>query len=361
MIRVLTVVKGLEVNGVSNVVFTYYKSLDKSQIAMDFSTGESIDDRYRKEIEYNGNKLYIIKNRDSNPLKYIQALAAVIRKNRYDVVHVHGNSAMISIELLAAFLGGAKVRIAHSHNTTCDHLKVEKLMRIIFYHLCNVRIACGESAGEWMFRKRKFLILKNGIDLKQYIYSEEVRQKVRQKLGIDRSFVVGHVGTFNYQKNQEFLVDIFAELLKNKPEALLLLVGSGEAMEDVKAKVQTLGIQDNVIFYGLANNVPELMMAMDVLVLPSRFEGLPCVLVEAQALGLPCIVSDKVSKEVAMTELLTFEKLENAESIWVKSILESYNTKRNLNAKNSLKKLELEGYDIINSVKKLEECYLSKL
>lgn len=358
MVKVLVVVKALEVTGVSNVIMNYYKNINRAFIEMGFVTGERISESYKSEIQNNGDELYILKGRDSNPIKYIFKLASIIRKNKYNIVHVHGNSSMIFIEMIAAFMGGAKIRIAHSHNTTSNHVKIEKILRPLFYTFYTHGIACGQAAGKWMFGKRKFLVLNNGINLTQYSYSEKKRNLIRDKMDLEGKTVIGHVGAFNYQKNHEFLINMFANLLETLPNAVLILVGTGDTMPTIKEIVVQKGIERNVVFYGLSDDVASLMMAMDVFILPSRFEGLPCVLIEAQALGLPCIVSNNISKESSVSNLVTYLSLKDPLIKWNKAITESISGNRYKDYLKAKKKVEENGYNIKTSVKKLESFYI---
>lgn len=357
MKRVLTIVKGLGVNGISNVIFLYYRNLDKSKIQMDFATVLDVDKKYRCEIEENGSIIYQIPIRDRNPIKYIKDLSKIIKTNKYEIIHVHGNSSMIILELIAGILGGAKIRIAHSHNTTCSNDRLSILLRPTFNMLCNIRIACGKAAGKWMFGKKEFITIQNGIDMNQYNFSEEERSKARLDLGIDNELLIGHVGGFNYQKNHEKLIHIFKNLLDRDMNIKLLLVGDGENKKYIENLVKELNIENNVIFYGISNNVPNLMKAMDVFVLPSRFEGLPCVLIEAQALGIPCIVSSNVSKEAKITDNLEYIDLYLEPEFWADKI---YNIDKSNRYRNSIvakQLLENRGYNIKSIVERLEQIY----
>ncbi|WP_127498101.1 glycosyltransferase family 1 protein [Paenibacillus glycanilyticus] len=357
MIKVLVVVKTLEVNGVSNVIMTYSRNINRELIEMGFATSEHIAESFKSEINNNGDKLFVINNRDSNPIKYIYKLASIVRRNKYDIVHVHGNSALITMELLAAMLGGAKVRIAHSHNTTCNHLKLDKMLRPLF-NLCYTKgIACGRAAGEWMFRKRKFTTIHNGIDLGDFTFSEKSRDEIRSQLGLQGKMVIGHVGAFNYQKNHEFLIELFQRHLNIKKDSTLLLVGDGQLREEMEDKVRKKGIEDKVVFFGISNDVKSLMMAMDVFVLPSRFEGLPCVLVEAQALGLSCIVSDAVSQEAALTDNIAFLPLTADLDEWCDRIINFKISDRQVGSQIAHAQLADKGYDIEISTKALEAIY----
>ena len=359
MKKILTVVKGLGINGISNVIFTYYRNLDNNKFKMDFATVLDVHDKYRKEIEYNNSQLHLISDRDKNPIKYIIELSKIIKENEYEIVHIHGNSSMIILELIAAILGGARLRIAHSHNTECSNNRLSVILRPVLNLLCNFRIACGIEAGKWMFGNKEFVTLKNGIDMSQYEFIEETRKKIRSELGINNELVVGHIGTFNFQKNHEKLIDIFTKVLDKDRTIKLLLIGDGEKKESIETKIKELKIEKNVILYGISDNVNELIQAIDIFVLPSRFEGLPCVLIEAQALGTPCIVSSNVSKESKFGENVQYIDLDKSSELWAEKILDIDIDNRYEKSKITKKILQSKGYDIRKAIEELETVYSS--
>lgn len=209
MIKVLMIAKAMERTGVTSVMLSYFDNIDKSMIKIDFATGLVYEISYKEHVESAGSHFWIIPDRDKNILLYIKKLASLIKKNGYDVVHVHGNSGMIFPELMAAKLGGAKVRIAHSHNTMCNHPRLETLVRPIFNHYYTHAIACSQEAGEWMFKGRPFRIINNGTDTAKMVFSENDRNLIRNKLGIaEDTILIGHIGYFNYQKNHHRLIKI---------------------------------------------------------------------------------------------------------------------------------------------------------
>ena len=359
MKKVLVVVNGLVMGGISSVIFSYYNAiynLPKNDIKIDFASCEPVEKKYRDYIENGRSKLYIT-NKNKNPIKYIKDILTIVKKGRYDIVHVHGNSTLILPDLLGAKIGGAKCIIAHSHNTTCSNLLLNELLRPFFNHLYTDALACGEDAGRWMFKKKPFIVLKNGIKMYDYRFDNIVREKVRKELNLDNQFVIGHIGFFNHQKNHELLIDVFKSYRKKNRNSKLLLVGEGELKQDIEQMVKKYGLEDNVIFYGMSNQVNRLLMAMDCFVLTSRFEGLPCVLVEAQAAGLPCIVSNKVSSEARMTENFEFVTLENIDE-WIE-VIDKYNCflDRRTTSDYNIISLSEHGYDISTAVKTLKLIY----
>lgn len=356
--KVLIVVKSLALSGVANVIFTYYSVLSKNEeIHMDFAAGNPIEKKYRSIISNGSSNLYVLPEKNKNLITYIRALASIIRNGKYEVVHVHGNSALIFPELLAAKIGKAKIRIAHSHNTTCKFPFMESLARPLFHVLYTERLACSTEAGKWMFKDRKFTIMKNGIHLDNFEFCNDIREKIRKELNCENSLVLGNVGGFNVRKNHEFLIEVFREFAKENTNAKLLLVGVGENEKVIKKLVNDYKLTEKVIFYGFSENVPALMMAMDVFILTSKFEGLPCVLIEAQALGLPCIVSDRVSKEAQISDAYRVCKLTNDScKKWCEAIT-SFTVNRTYLCLKNKEKLKENGYDIRICASKLLEKY----
>lgn len=302
MIKVLFVAGTLALGGVGEMMIKLSKAaseLSGGEVVIDFASGDPVYERYREAIEDGGGKLFRTEKK-RNIFSYVRKISEIVRDGRYDIVHVHGSSNLIAPELLGARMGGCGRRIAHSHNTWTSNHILHSMARPLFNALYTDAVACGDAAGRWMFGDKPFIVIKNGIDIGRFRFDKGIRDEVRAELGVGDAALIGHVGSFNHQKNHELLIKIFDRYLKDDPGARLLLVGDGYTRGDVKAQAERLGISDKVIFYGISGEVEKLMMAMDIFVLPSRFEGLPLVLVEAQASGLPCVVSSRVSEEARL-------------------------------------------------------------
>lgn len=187
-----------------------------------------------------------------------------------------------------------------------------------------------KEAGKWMFGKHNFQIMNNAIDAKKFIYNEEVRKRKRAELGVEDKFVIGHVGRFNLQKNHEFLVKCFADFAKTNEDAILVLIGNGELQEKIKAMAKEYGIETKVKFLGLREDIPQLLQAMDLFLFPSLFEGLPVTLVEAQAAGLPCVISDMITDEIMITDQISKVSLSGNTSLWNQEIVKYRYSKRKI-------------------------------
>lgn len=358
MIRILHCVNDMHRAGLETMLMNYYRNIDRTKIQFDFLTHRPYRSDYDEEIESLGGKIYYA------PRLYPQNYPAYFKWMRkffkehpeYKIVHSHIDT-MSYLPLLAAKKAGIPIRIAHSHNTSLDRdfkYLLKQYFRFRINSVCTHRLACGEEAGKFLFGNQEFKVIPNAIDAEKFYFNEELRYKKRKELCLEDKFVVGHVGRLSYQKNHKFLIEIFNELLKKEPDSILLLVGVGEKEEELKRQVKSLNIEDKVNFLGNRSDVNELYQAMDVFVMPSFFEGIPVVGVEAQFANLPCIFSDKVPEEVKFTDNCVFFPLSKGLDSWVNDVLEVYDNCR-LKQSNSFKD---SIYNIEYSHTLLENVYL---
>lgn len=296
--------------------------------------------------------IHIIYKTKKHILSYMNAIRKIVSKNHYDIIYVHGNSALMFFDIFPGILGGAKKRIAHCHNSASNMPWLHLLLKPIFNLCLSYKISCSDLAGKWAFFG-KYKVMKNGICISEYSFDEKARTDFRHKLQIGDALLIGHVGRFNKQKNHLFLIHIFEEIKKKHANAKLLLIGDGELEKEIKLLVSECGLSESIIFYGITDEVNYLMMAMDVFLLPSLFEGLPIVGVEAQATGLPCVVADTISKDLKITDRVTFLSLEKPPEYWADCVLKEVVADRQIYAE----LVRNKGYDIIDSVKKLNELF----
>lgn len=341
-------------NGISTFIINNAKLLaNEPDVQMDVLAPNEVDSKIKEDLVTSGIRVFRIPNRNSKQLEYFKALVALLKKEKYDVLHVNGSSTIMSIELAAGFFAGVKVRIAHSHNTVTEHTGLNKALRPAFEMFVNQRLACNEAAGKWLFKNKSFTVIDNGIFLDRYQYNLDTRNNVRKSLNVDQDTVLlGHVGGFNYQKNQAFLLKLLKKLPTNYK---LVLIGQGQLLDEVKTESNELSLNDRVIFTGSVNNVPDYLNAMDAFVLPSRFEGQPFVLIEASANGLPIIASDKVSQEVNLTGKIQFVPLKT--DVWTRSIQELDQIDRVAESRDNCKLLASRGYDVQENAEKLYKFY----
>lgn len=364
-VRVLQIIGIVCGGGVEAVIMNYYRHIDRSKIQFDF-----VVDGYEKtilddEIESLGGKVYHIEPYKKNIFRYMSQIYHIVHDNHYDIVHSNMNTLSV-FSLFPAWLAGAHQRILHNHSTAVRSEGMRSVLKMIlrpFAPLFANRYAtCSRLAGNWMYGKRmmesgKVTIINNAVDLEEYAFSQELREKYRQELNIPAdAFVVGHVGRFMYQKNHAFLLDVFREVIRQNPKAILVLVGEGELRPEIERKVASYDLTDKVRFLGLRKDVKKLYNCMDVFVLPSWYEGLPVVSVEAQANGLPSIFSDQVTKESALTTSASFLSLTNGIVNWASYILQLHNCRN----KNALIELRESGFDIKERANFLEKWYTRK-
>lgn len=345
-------------NGITNVIFNYLKAMG-NDVAFDYVAINNPDAFYVNFLEEKGATLYSLKRK--NVLRYIWSLCKIIKQNKYDAIHVHGNSHTVVLELLAAKLAGCKVRIIHAHSTGCNSVALHKLLAGLFDSLCTDCLACGEEAGKFMFGNKPFKIINNGVDVEKFSFNNKAREAFRVKLALtETDILIGHVGYFMPVKNQSFLVDVFAELAKRDSRYHLVLIGDGAMRTEIEQKVAYLGLTNKVTFTGNIDNVSEYLNAIDIVIMPSLYEGLPLTLVEQQANGLQCIVSDTITEEVDKTGNLCFVSLNASISEWVQSI-ENCNCKqgREQRSKKAVNDIAKEGYSIQTEAKLLVGFYKS--
>ena len=359
MIRILQCVNDMHRAGLETMLMNYYRNIDRTKIQFDFLTHRPYKSDYDDEILSLGGKVYYA------PRLYPQNLPAYFKwmdnffkvHPEYKIVHSHID-AMSYLPLKAAKKAGVPVRIAHSHNTSIDKDFKYLLKQYYRSKITNVATdycACGQEAGKFLFKNKNFIFIPNAIEVDRFLYNESLREKKRKELGIENEFVVGHVGRLSYQKNHKLLIEIFNEFLKSEPNSVLLLVGVGEKEEEIKKQVHDLNLDTKVRFLGNRNDVNELYQVMDVFVMPSFFEGVPVVGIEAQFSDLPCIFSNKVPVEVKFNSKTKFVDLNADLEEWVQAI----NNTRKYVRTNSSSDLINSQYDIKKAHTILENYYLN--
>ena len=352
-----------EKNGITNVILNYLQGMNTDDIILDYLSLNIPDEMYVRVVESKGGKLYVLP-RLKGTLFYWNELRKLIKNNRYDAVHIHGNSHTLVLELSASWAAGCKVRIVHSHNTTCKHIMIHKLMTIPFNMLYTHGLACGEDAGKWMFGNNPFSVVNNGVDTKKYVFNLDVRDSIRSTNGWKECNVIGHVGSMIEAKNHSFILDIFRDLYNHNHSYRLLLIGDGNLRSTLEKKVSEYGLNDVVTMTGNIDNVSDYLNAMDLVLMPSLFEGLPLTLIEQQANGLRCVVADTITKEADKTGNLSFISLNKPSSSWVDCILATQKDsdgERQCRSSKSVSQIIDCGYSIVGETQKLKDYYLKTL
>lgn len=355
-IRVLHVVTYMGRGGLETMLMNYYRHIDRSKVQFDFLVHRDFEADYDKEIVSLGGKIYHFPRLVPWSRKYRKKLKKFFEEHsEYKIVHVH-QDCLSSVALQCAKECGVPVRIAHSH-TINQEKNIKYLMKL--YYMKKITkyatdyFACSIEAGDWMFGGHSYHILRNAIDISAYSYSADKAFRIRKQLHLKNNFVIGHIGRFDLQKNQGFLIEVFNEFLKLEPYARLLLVGDGKKRKTIEKKVKTLGLEDKVIFTGVRSDVVDLLQAIDVFVFPSKCEGLGIAAVEAQAAGIPCILSEKVPEECKITTNTEFLSLEDTPIIWAKHIL-AYKNVPHMDTHEEICKA---GYDIKKNAARLQAFY----
>lgn len=347
-----------ETNGISHAINNLYCNKIIQDNKMVFLLPSGSDSSMIKELKYHNYKVYLSNRSKKHILKYIYNIKKIIKTENIDIIHIHGNSHTVSIELLAAKTAGCKVRIVHAHSSSCKHKLLHKLLTTVFNRLYTHGLACGVEAGKFMYGNKPFTVINNGIDTTCYAFNESERQLIREKYNINDKIVIGHVGNFLEVKNQSFLVDIIKELQNQSDKYILMLIGDGKTKSYVENKALGLGVKDKIIFTGTIKNVSEYLSACDLIVMPSLFEGFPLTLVEEQTNGLKCICSNTITKEVNLTGNVSFISLNENSKVWADAIRKvDCNYDRNVASIESIEKIRKAGYCIEDQVIKLERFY----
>jgi glycosyltransferase involved in cell wall biosynthesis len=300
-LRILHVVVNMNRGGAETLIMNMYRHINRNKVQFDFLTCK--EGVFDKEIIKMGGTIHRIPYiSDVGHFKYQKVLEKFFLEHHYKIVHSHMDK-MSGFVLLAARKAGIPIRISHSHNTSSEGGVAARAYKwyagqFILSNATNL-FACSNEAAQWLFQKKSnsTKILKNGIESKKFVFSRKLRKQVRNELELaDDSFVLGHVGRFNHQKNHSFLIDLFYQYSKINPQAILLLVGDGTLKQEIERKVADLYLTEKVILLGVREDINRILQAFDVFVFPSLHEGLPVSLIEAQAAGLPCVISDVISQ-----------------------------------------------------------------
>ena len=354
--RLLCIVSNMDAGGAETFLMKMYRQLDRTQYQMDFVVSGDGRGYYEDEIERLGGKVYRITRKTKDFAAYRRELAAAVRDDGCPSVLRIGSDALSAIDLWVAKRAGARKLAMRSSNASDGKgglgRFVQKMIRRPLTSIADVKIAPSDLAAEYTFgpkavRNGEVHYLHNALDLNAYAFSADKRAAVRDELGIDTdAFVVGHVGRFARQKNHCFLLDAFAELLKVKSNARLVLVGKGELEDEIRAKAETLGILSSIVFTGVRSDIPALLSAFDVFALPSLYEGMPNVVIEAQAAGLTCVVADTVTKQADVAGLVKFMPIDNA-GAWAQAMASADSQTVRPDTKDAM---SATGYDIAKTV-----------
>lgn len=348
-------------SGVMGVIMNYYRNIDTSKIQFDFIYFKTFENNYHQEISELGGRTYLVSS-PKRLLKFQNDMNNIFSFYEYRIIHNH---EVYLNGILSYIIKNKNIKIiSHSHNTELSDRRISKLRNKILCHNINktadIRLSCSEKAGESLYGvNTNFEVIYNAVDTNEFEFNQQKRQKMKEKLSIEDRVIIGHIGRYNHQKNHMFLIDIFKELNKKNPNALLLLIGEGPLKEEVLKKIEYLNLTESVIMLDFQNNISDYLQVMDIFVLPSLYEGLPVVGVEAQANSLPCVFSDNITREVGLLYETEFLSLKLNANTWADKINNmlgdiSYTLKRQESRKEHIIN---KDFDIVDSTRKLEYIY----
>lgn len=350
---------GIKIDGITSWMMATFGAMSLNGVHITTTAFEGCRDEICDAVQNVGIEVLTVPNRKQHPYEYMLSFRKLIRSGNYDIIHVCCNSAMATFELLEAKKACVGMRIAHSHNTMCNHRVASFLLNPLFQSVITDRYACGRDAGKWLFGKRSFTVIPNGKDLSAFSFSPAIRFSARKALGVGADeFVLGHVGSFNNQKNHAKLIEIFNRVLMRMPNAVLMLVGEGPLMSSVKAQVEAIGIASHVHFLGHREDVPSLLNAMDCMVFPSLYEGFPNVVLEWQLNGLPVVMSSAITDECVITPLVSQISLEASADSWADAIESAMLFRdRAFDSSDAVVSAKAAGYDIYENASMLRRLY----
>ncbi len=364
----------LGTGGITSMVLNICECMDRDKINFDYLV-------YRNQKEYNehraialgGRKLVADNEGGKGALMHFGAkfinTYKVLKKSNNAILHINASTPYDTLIGISAKLAGVKKVVVHSHNANNSNksakwLLTNKICRMIMSAYTDCYLTCSTEAAEFMFPKKiyaqkKYEYIKNGIDVNKFRFNPDTRNQIREQLGVKDGLVIGNVGRFFKQKNHAFLIEVFKKISDKLPDSKLLLIGVGELQEEIIDQAKRLGVYENVIFWGPADNVNELMQAMDVFVMTSFHEGLPVVGIEAQATGLPCVFSDTITKEVNITDNGHFISLNESPIVWAEEIIKTAISVKDRATGADL--VSAAGYDINSTTQKLFDMYIDLL
>lgn len=356
-----------ESGGIESFLNNVLNRLDLREVEVDIVTADLRQSVFTAGLEQKGIHFYQLSGSQQKLRQNWRMFRQLLEQRHYDVIHFNLFQGLSLYYARLAQKAGVPVRIVHSHNTALRPSRTRPLKLLL--HRTGKRLflrsatdlwACSTPAAEFLFsrkiaREGQFRFIPNGIETERFRFDPAQREAVRRALGLEEEFVIGNVGRLCAQKNQEFLLDVFAEVVKQKPESRLLLVGTGELEPALKARAKALQVADKVIFYGVSDRVETLLWAMDVFAFPSVYEGLPVSLVEAQTAGLPCCISNNISRETALIDLVEFIPLENGAAAWAEVLVHSGAAEK---PQDTWRQVRAAGFDVEDVARKIERYYL---
>ena len=347
--------------GLESYVMSIYRRIDREQLQFDFLNYYARDLAFEDEIKRLGGRVFRVPMKRESIREHYRFLNHIFCSAQYIGVYLQCNRKLESLDTVRlAKKYGVKHRVIHSHNSTQQTVPFIQNIRIMITektmdHYITDYFACSDEAGKWMFGDRNYTVIKNSVDTKLFRYDELRRNAIREKYGIDDMFVLGSVGRLEYQKNPEYLVEIFKDVHARNPRTAFLHLGNGPQKEDINNQLKKYGLEDCFFLLGNQDNVSDYMNAMDAFLLPSRYEGFPIVLVEAQATGLPCFVADNITLSCNLSGNMKFLPIDGVNESWSKEILSSKTNDRSA----GVEIIKKAGYDIYDLTNQIQDYFLN--
>lgn len=349
-------------NGVTSVIFNLLKYVNYSGVIIDLVVINNPDERYVKEIEKNGGKVFVVSRSLKKIVRYRKDLTKIIKNGKYDVVHVHGNSATMWLEIKTAQRAGVVVRVAHSHNSACSSRGVHMVLRPMLIHDMTFGIGCSDLAKRFCFSNKKSIVLNNGIDIERFSFKQEIRDSYRKNNSLNNDFVIGHVGDFIPVKNHVFIKKIAQELKRRDINVCFICFGKGPFFEEIRRNFDTSDVKSMIYLLGSRPDIADYYKAMDLFILPSLYEGFPMVLVEAQTAGLNCLISDKVSRTTNLIGSCKYISIDQEDSVklWADAIEQEMRNQSH-NREEAKFLVEKAGFSAKQSAQVLERIYQGEI
>lgn len=343
-IKVLHIVGSMYPGGMENFIMNIYENIDRDRFHFDFAEHAVKENGYEDRIKELGGKVFVLPRLTRHPVKSLKLLRKIVHDEKYDVVIRHTPNALIAPQLWVSKKEGA-VTVCHSHNTTDPQKLAHFIGKLLLKKDADVRLACSENAGKWMFGNKSFEVVNNGIDIDKFAYDKAKADKIIEEFNLQGKHIYGHIANFIESKNHPFLIDIFKEITKIDDKAVLICLGEGETKPQIEQKIKELQLEDKVILAGMRYDANCFMSAFDVMIFPSFFEGLPLTLIEAQISGLPIVMSDTVTDDVIVTKGLVYKySLESKPCEWAKAVVDIRN--KSWDRTCQVENIREHGYDL---------------
>ena len=358
MIRILHMVGAMYPGGMENFIMNLYEKIDREKFQFDFIVHLQKENDYCEQIKKLGGRVYEVPRLTKDPIGSLAMLYKIIRKNKYKIVIRHTANALVAPQLLVAKLAGAKT-ICHSHNETDPQVTIHKMGKVMMKLAADRRLACSKKAGEWMFGSKEFQVIHNAIHVNKFEYSDEKANRIRKEFDLFGKHVYGHIANFIESKNHMFLLEVYKEISQKDDKAVFFCLGEGDLRPQIEEKIRQLKLEDKVILTGIRHDAQDFMSAMDVLIFPSFFEGLPLTLIEAQIAALPAVISDTITKDVIVTNgLVHMESIQKRPKDWAKKAIEILENSKNSKRLCQKKAIQDAGYDMDMLVTWYEEYFM---